>query len=188
MRYDDRPDVNATYELIARLFEVEDAAERAMAISGALVELGEDRSWASVWWAYGAVHHDLSDEALARALDLLARVDRSGSARAAALMLRAEIESTQAIQAGGSPDPRQQADLLSEAVAVAPTWPSLRLRLAYPLRELGEIDAARREAQTALEQLARTGPTGDPFEGAISGIALDRDYVAGEVAALGVGA
>src|SRR5215218_3324606 len=103
-----------------------------MAMADELLERGEDRSWASVWWGYGAVHHDLSDEAYDRALDLLCRVDRSADARAAALMLRAEIESAQAIEAGGSPDPQRQAELLSEAVALAPEWPSLRLRLAYP--------------------------------------------------------
>lgn len=186
MRYDAREDVNAAYELIAELFEVEDAHKRAMVISGALVELGEDRSWASVWWAYGAVHHDLSDQAYARALDLLARVDRSEDARAAALMLIAEIESTRAIGAGDSPDPRRQAELISDAVALAPQWPSLRLRLAYPLRELGQLDASRREAQAALNQLDRAAPTGDPFESAISGLTLDREYVAAEVKAFGV--
>lgn len=188
MTYDPRHDVNAAYELMATLFETDDAPERAMTIAAAMVELGEDRSWASVWWAYGAVHHDLSDEAYARALDLLARVDRSEEARAAALMLIAEIESTQAIDAGGSPDPRRQAELLSEAVALAPAWPSLRLRFAYPLRELGQIDASRREAQTALDQLDRAVTTGDPFESAITGASLDRAYVAGEVRAFGVGA
>lgn len=186
MRYDARQDVNAVYELIATLFEFEDAPERAMAIAGALIELGEDRSWASVWWAYGAVHHDLSDEAYARALELLARVDRSENARAAALMFIAEIESTQAIDAGSSPDPRRQATLLSEAVALAPLWPSLRLRVAYPLRELGQSDASCREAQAALDLLDRAENTGDPFESAISGASLDREYVVGEAKAFGV--
>lgn len=188
MKYDERADINSAYDLIASLYENEDDPGRAMSIAEELLERGEDRSWASVWWAYGALHHDLSDEAYARALDFLARVDRPTEARAAALMLMAEIESTQAIEAGGSPDARRQAELLSVAVALAPSWPSLHLRLAYALRELGRVDESRSEARRALEQLERAGPSGDPFDTAISGTTLDRDYVASEVKSLGVGA
>jgi hypothetical protein len=184
MKYDDRPDIDSAYRLIASLYESDDDPGRAMTTAETLLERGEARSWASVWWAYGAVHHDLSDEAYAKALDLLAHVQRPDAARAAALMLRAEIESTQAIDAGGSPDARRQAELLSEAVALAPEWPSLRLRLAYPLRDLGQLNASREEACRALELLERAATTGDPFESAISGTALDLDYVAREVESL----
>jgi hypothetical protein len=186
VKYDERPEIDAAYRRIASLFEDEHDPGRAMEIADELLGRGEERSWASVWWGYGAVHHDLSDDAYARALELLARVDRSDDARAAALMLVAEIESTQAIEAGRSPDPRRQAELLSEAVALAPGWPSLRLRLAYPLRTLGELEASRDEARAALALLERAAATRDPFERAISGAALDRGYVAREVEGLGV--
>jgi hypothetical protein len=187
MKYDDRPDVDAMYGQIASLYEDDDDPERAMRLAEELLERGGDRSWASVWWAYGAVHHDLSDEAYARALDLLARVDRPEEARAAALMLIAEIESTQAIESGGGPDAARQAALLSEATAIAPAWPSLRLRLAYALRDLGQLDQSRAEAAATLELLERAEPTEDPVDGAITGLRLDRDYVAGEVKAIVAG-
>lgn len=187
MKYDDRAEVDALYAQIASLYEHDDDPERAMRLAEELLERGEDRSWASVWWAYGAVHHDLSDEAYARALELLARIDRPDEARAAALMLIAEIESTQAIENGGSPDAARQASLLSAATAIAPAWPSLRLRLAYPLRDLGEIQRSRAEAMAALELLDRAEPTEDPVDSAITGLGLDRDYVASEVKAMGAG-
>src|SRR3954447_24964818 len=43
-----------------------------MIIASALAELGEDRSWASIWWPYGALRYDMSDEALDKAFDLWA--------------------------------------------------------------------------------------------------------------------
>lgn len=57
--------------------------DEAMIVAEALIGCGEARSWASVWWAYAALHCDMSDEALRKALDLLARVDRPSEARAA---------------------------------------------------------------------------------------------------------
>ena len=46
------------------------------------------------------------------------------------------------------------------------------------------MDASRNEARVALKLLERVATTGDPFD-AISGAALDHDYVTGEVEALG---
>ncbi len=181
MRYDDRPEIDATYAEIARLYERHDDAEQGMALSNDLVARGEDSSWASVWWAYGAVHHDLSDEAYARALELLSRVDRPDEARAAALMLTAEIESTQAFEAGATPDPARQAELLSEARSIAPAWPSVRLRLAYSLRDLGDVARSSEEAKVALALIDSAEPTTDPFDTAITGLGIDRGYVAAEV-------
>lgn len=184
MRYDDRPDIDATYAEIASLYEKHDDAERAMALADDLIGDGEGSSWASVWWAYGAVHHDLSNEAYARALELLSRVDRPDEARAAALMLTAEIESTQAFEAGDTPDPVRQTELLCEARSIAPSWPSVRLRLAYPLRDLGEVVRSSEEAKAALALIDSAKPTTDPFDSAISGLRLDRGYVAAEVQGL----
>jgi hypothetical protein len=97
--------VRVAYELIAVLYEQEfqesRSAERAMTIAAALAELGEEQTWASVWWSHGAIHHDLSNGALAKALELLLAVTTAEAARAAALMLRAEIKLTQALDAGG---------------------------------------------------------------------------------------
>jgi len=100
MRYSDVPAMDAVYALVAELAEPENPEHarpgEAMVIAYALVELGEDRSWASVWWAYGALHHEMSAEALDTALEFLDRVDHPAEARAAALMLRAEIKDAQA--------------------------------------------------------------------------------------------
>lgn len=183
MRYDNRPEIDAQYAEIAFLYDVREAPERAMALADQLVTDGEDRSWASVWWAYGAVHYDLRDEAYDRALELLARVDRSEEARAAALMLTAEIESTSATDHGRSPDPVRQVELLGAAIAIAPDWPSLRLRVAYPLRELGEIERAHQEAQKALDLIdCADVAEDDPYEHAITGRQISRAYAAQEVA------
>lgn len=186
MRYNAVPALDQAYRLIAALYEVEDQPEHAMTIADALVAVGESRSWASVWWAYGAIHFDLSDEAYARALELLAKVDRPSEARAAALMLRAEIESTRAIEANRSPDERRQLELLSEALAHAPGWPNLRVRLARASLAMGDHAAARRHAEIAVERLDQADSPGDPFDSALSGIALDRGYVAQELGLLGL--
>lgn len=186
MRYSAAPALDAAYRLIAVLYEREDQPEQAMTIADALIELGEDRSWASVWWAYGAVHHDLSDSGYERALGLLAGVDGSPGARAAALMLRAEIESTRAIEQGISPDVRRQAELLSEAVDLAPDWPNLRIRLTRACLSVGDKQAARQHAQATLAHLEQQPTSGDPFDSALSGRTLDRTSAAEELDALGV--
>lgn len=183
MRYADSPALDAVYDLVATLYEVDDQPERAMTIAAALLEGGEERSWAAVWWAYGAIHHDLSDEAYARALELLPHVDAMPAARAAALMLQAEIEYTSAVEHGGDPDPARQVELLVEAVGLAPEWPSLHQRVARALHAAGDDERAREHARRAVE--ARP-PTGDPFESAISGESHDRGYVAEELASLGL--
>ena len=185
MRYSDNASLDAVYGLIATFADPgapePDRLEEMMIISSALIELGEDRSWASVWWAYGAIHHEMSDEALARALDLLGRVEVPPEACAAALMLRAEIEFTKAIYAGSSPNADEQRALLSEAVSLAPDWPALRVRLARACKGAGEAPAAREHAAEAMRLLDATGPTPDPYDSALTGRNLDREYVAKEV-------
>lgn len=108
MKYSDDSAINAVYTsslscpkptIRSRLVWISDGDQRGA------VELGEDRSWASVWWAYGALHHELSDGALAMALELLVRVDRSADARAAALMLQAAIKVAQAAYAESDSPP-----------------------------------------------------------------------------------
>ncbi len=188
MRYSPSTAINEAYNLISHLYvtEFQDAksSPRAMTIAAALAELGEDRSWASVWWAYGAIHYDLSDEAYARALELLGKVDASDEARAAALMLRAEIKFTQAIQRDAEPDGQEQVELLAEAVALAPEWPLLRVRLARALHSLGKDEAARRHAEAAITLTRRAKPSDDPFETAITGNGLRRGWADDELAAL----
>jgi hypothetical protein len=156
-----------------------------MTIAVALVSLGEDRSWASVWWAYGALHYKMSDEALDRALDLLARVDHSDSACAAALMLRAEIQCAKAVYAESEPSQAEQRDLLARAVLLAPDWPRLRLRLARASKAVGDEAKAREHGAHAIALLA-TDPTTDPFDSAITGRNLDRAGVRRELETLGV--
>jgi tetratricopeptide (TPR) repeat protein len=178
MRYDERPAIDALYSVIARLSESAADPAMAMVIADGLLELGEDRSWASVWWAYGAVHHDLSDEACARALELLGRVDRSDPARAAALMLTAEIESTSAIQTGKTPDARRQIALLSQALELAPDWPALHARLASALVADGRRDEAPPHIEAALAAITEDSVGADPLDTQITGVAFDRDAVA----------
>lgn len=187
MRYSDSRSLNATYEVIARLLVIEfqeaTSAERGMTISAALGELGEDRTWASVWWAYGAIHYDLSDEALRQALDLLVKVDASPEARAAALMLWAEIKLTQAIHSDSEPDQQEQTTALAEAVALAPMWPSIRVRLARALQSSGENELARMHAEKAVA-ITQAEPSSDPFDIAITGTGLASGWAAQELSAL----
>lgn len=189
MRYDDSTALDNAYQLIASLYAIEfqasDSAERAMTIASALGELGEDRSWASVWWAYGVIHHDLSDEGFERALDLLVRVDRSPEARAAALMLHAEIQLTQAVYRDAEPDQEEQVRLLSEAAALAPDWPNLRVRLARALLSAGDMNAAREHAEAAVT-LAGAERSDDPFDIAITGMGLRPGWVSDELKSLGL--
>ncbi len=156
-----------------------------MVIADALAELGEDRSWASVWWAYGAIHHDLSDEALERAGDLLERVDRFDQAQAAALMLRAEIRYTQALYRDAEPDQNEQLGILSEAVGLAPEWPNIRVRLARALWSAGDAESARMHAEAAIA-LTAAPPSEDPFDVAISGKGLRPGWASDELTALGL--
>lgn len=189
MRYDDLPALDNAYQLIATLYAIEFqasySAERAMTIASALGELGEDRSWASVWWAYGVIHHDLSDEGFERALDLLVRVDRSREARAAALMLHTEIQLTQAIYRDARPDQDEQVRLLAEAVALAPGWPNLRVRLARALLSAGDMESAREHAEAAVT-LARAERSDDPFDIAITGKGLRPGWASDELKSLGL--
>lgn len=188
MRYSDDSAIDAVYALIAQLSEPDDPEQarpdEAMLISAALIKLGEDRSWASVWWAYGALHHELSDEALERALDLLARVDRSDDARAAALMLQAAIKVAQAAYAESDPPAGEQRALLERAASLAPTWPSLQLRLARASKATGDELAARDHAAQAVTLLRSGERTSDPFDSAITGRNLDTTFVERELEAL----
>jgi hypothetical protein len=190
MRYSTDESLHAVYTLIARLSEPYDPdkarLDEAMTVADGLIACGEDRSWASVWWAYGALHYEMSDEALERGLHLLARVDRPAEARAAALMLQAEIKMTQAAYSQSDPSPQEQRVLLEEAASLAPDWPSLQLRLARACKFDGQEEAALDHATQALSLLKEAAPTADPFDSAITGRSLDRDYVEREVAALGV--
>jgi hypothetical protein len=190
MRYSAEAPIDAIYNLLAHLAEPEDPDEarldEVMIIAEALVRCGQGQSWASVWWAYAALHYDMSDEALHKALGLLARVDTPGEARAAALMLQAEIKMTQATYMSADPSSREQRSLLEDAVSLAPEWPSLRLRLARACKSEGDESMAREHAARALALLRNSGPTEDPFDSAITGRNLDREYVDREVAALGL--
>lgn len=190
MKYSDSASLNQAYELIGTLylteFKVTENPARAMTIAGALAELGEDHSWASVWWAYGAIHHDLSDEAYERALEMLAKVDASQEARAASLMLRAEIRFTQAVGSGAEPESREQVELLSKAVTLVSDWPNLRVRLARALHEAGENEAARQQAEAAVALAERATQSEDPFDIAFTGTGLRSGWVADELGALGL--
>lgn len=190
MRYSADGALDAAYELIARLSEPDDPddarLDEAMTVADGLIACGEDRTWASVWWAYAALHYEMSDEALHRALGLLARVDRPAEARAAALMLQAEIKMMQAAYAQTGPSAPEQRSLLEGAASLAPDWPSLQLRLARAYKLDGQDSAALEHAMQALSLVQGAMPTADPFDSAITGRNLDRDYVEREVAALGV--
>lgn len=189
MRYDDSTALDRAYHLIATLYAIEfqtsDSAERAMTIAAALGELGEDQSWASVWWAYGVIHHDLSDDGFKRALELLVRVNRSPEARAAALMLHAEIKFTQTIYRDAEPDQHEQIKLLGEAATLAPDWPNLRVRLARALLSAGDIQSARDHAEAAVT-LAGAERSEDPFDTAITGTGLRLGWASDELNALGL--
>ncbi len=190
MTYSTDRSLNAVYKLIARLSEPDDPddarLDEAMTIADGLIACGEDCSWASVWWAYAVQHYDMSDEALERALDLLERVDRPAEARAAALMLRAEIKMTQAAYSQSDPSPSEQRTLLEEAASLAPDWPSLHLRLARACKSDGQESAALEHGTQALSLLEESTPSADPFDSAITGRNLDHDYVKRELDAIGV--
>ncbi len=190
MKYSERPALDHVYASLAEMLEPADPnraqPKLAMTIASALAELGEDRSWASVWWAYGAVRHDLSDSALEQAFQLLDRVERPKEARAAALMLRAQVRYSQAVYAEATPDASEQHALLQEAVELAPGWPELRVRLARACKTIGDELAAKEHAARAVELLAEVAPTDDPFDAAISGLSLDRAYVTKELEGLGL--
>jgi hypothetical protein len=190
VRYSDSPELDAVYRLLARLSRPADPGDarldQVMVIADALAGLGEDRSWASVWWAYGALHYELSDEALERAAVLLTAVERPEGARAAALMLRAEVENSQAVYAQAAELPyADQRRLLAEAVALEPEWPALRMRLAHACVGVGALDEARVHARQALALLERP-PTGDPFDSALTGRNTDRAHARQELQKLGL--
>jgi hypothetical protein len=184
------PALDAVYALLAEMLEPARPGDarmgEAMTIAAALAELGEDRSWASVWYAYGALHHDLSDEALERGRELLTRVERPAAARAAALMLLAEVEQQQATYAHEIASPARQRDLLAEAVALAPEWPMLHVRLARAYHDAGDDERARFHADETLSLLPAAQPRPEPFEDAISGRTLSREYITEELRELGL--
>lgn len=190
MRYSPSSALNEVYDVIGQLYVTEfrdpKSSPRAMTIAAALRELGEHRSWASVWWAYGAIHFDLSDDAYATALRLLDKVDASAEAQAAALMLRAQIRFTQAVDHNIEPNDREQVELLGKAVERAPEWPLLRVRLARALQSVGEVSAARREALEALQLAAHARPSEDPFDVAFTGSGLRPGWARDELAELGL--
>lgn len=186
MRYHPVAAVNAAYELVANLYERDDRQADAMTIAGALLELGEERSWASVWWAYGAIHHELSDDALASAQALLAGVDGEALCRAAALMLQAEVETTVAAQHGEEPPHAKHYAMLREAIALAPDWPSLHVRIARAAASVGDMSEASLHARRAVALIEELGPSDDPFDSAISGRDLSTSYVIEELRDLGL--
>jgi len=190
VRYSEVPALNATYKLIANLFEPSagPAAARpaeAITICLALVELGEDRSWASVWFAYGALHHDLSDEALNHALELLARVEGPADCKAAALMLDAEVRYSLAVYSETEPSHSDQVALMAKAVALVPTWPNLHIRLAREYLATGERERAINHAREAIRLLERRESGAKPFD-SISGHSLSIDHVRSELSELGL--
>jgi hypothetical protein len=189
MKYSDMVGLDALYALIAGFAAPEDPGEArfedAGVIASGLLDLGEDRSWASVWLAYRALHHEMSDQALARALEFLLRVDHPAEARAAALMLIAEITNTRAVYAQTDPSHGEQRALLAEAVTLAPDWPALRLRLARACKAVGADDEARAQARAARALLA-SPPTEDPFDTAITGRNFNRAYVERELETFGL--
>jgi hypothetical protein len=180
--------MNGVYEVLAKLAAPEDPAavrlNEVMVIADALITCGEDRSWPSVWWAYAALHYDMRDEALDRAIGLLESVEHPTEAVAAALMLRAEIKMTQAAYASTDPSAVEQESLLERAVALAPKWPALRLRLARAAKAGGHEGLAAEHGAAALALIRELGPSPDPFDSAITGRNLDYSYVEGEVATL----
>jgi hypothetical protein len=188
MRYSPDDRFDRVYKLLARLAAPDDPddarLDEVMIVADAQIACGQDRSWASVLWAYAALHYDMSDEALERAAELLGRVTEPAEARAAALMLQAEVKMTQAAYASTDPSPAEQRLLLEEAVSLAPQWPALRLRLARAAKSEGQAAEAREHAAAALALLRDSGPTDDPFDSAITGRNLDPAYVEREVAAL----
>lgn len=189
MRYSENGTIDAAYALIADMIAPatldEAQPQSAMTVAAALMELGERDSWATVWWAYGALNHDLSDAALQSAMETLGDVVRPRLARAAALMLKAQTAYTLAIRSERPPATDEQRQLLEAAFELAPTWPELRVRLARACKESGDEAAAREHAARALEGL-RIGPPADPFDAAISGWNLDPEYVRAEFEELGL--
>jgi tetratricopeptide (TPR) repeat protein len=190
VRYSEVPALNAAYELIANLFEpsagpAEARPEEAMTISRALVELGEGRSWASVWFAYGALHHDLSDEALSRALELLAQVEGPAECKAAALMLDAEVRYSLAVYSETEPSHSDQVALMAEAVALVPNWPNLHVRLAREHLATGDRERAINHAREAMRLLEQRESGTKPFD-SISGHSLSVDHVRAEFSELGL--
>ncbi len=151
-----------------------------MRLSEELVEAGDGGTWASVWWAYGAIHYELTRESYDLALIRLAEVVDPGYAVAASLMLTAEIELTRAIESKEKVDNDRQVDLLAQARAFAPDWPSIHLRMAYPLREIGKAAEAKAEIALAVQLLPNV-PSQDPFDVCISGRGTDRNYVLAEL-------
>ncbi|HEX2084477.1 MAG TPA: hypothetical protein VHF89_02245 [Solirubrobacteraceae bacterium] len=186
MIYSARPAVDAAYRVIAVQYVDHEQPDWAMTFADALIELGEARSWASVWWAYGAVHYDLSDESLERALELLPSVDASPAATAAALMLQAEISMTDAIHRDRDPDHDEQHALLARAVKLAPEWPELHLRLARAAVAVGDDAGAARHARLVRELYRRHPPSNDPFDVAFTGLGLLRENVLTELTRLGL--
>jgi Flp pilus assembly protein TadD len=127
------------------------------------------------------VNYDLSNEAYARALELVARVDRSDAARAAALMLTAEIEMKAAFWQDRPVDRARQVELLTRALELAPDWPDLHARLAYALVQVGRRDEARPHAGAALAGMCDDPLAADPFDQLITGVAFVRDVVASDM-------
>lgn len=156
-----------------------------MTITRALVELGEGRSWASVWFAYGALHHDLSNEAFNRALELLEQVEAPAECKAAALMLDAEIRYSLAVYDETEPSHTDQIERLAEAVGLVPTWPNLHLRLAREYLAVGNQGLAIKHAREVRGLLEQRESGTEPFD-AITGHYLSADYVRAELSDLGL--
>jgi len=188
MRYSDNPPLDAVYDLLARLSAPrnpdEQRLDEVMIVADALIASGQDRTWASVWWGYAALHYDMSDDALRRAAHLLRDVDGPREARAAALMLRAEIMMTQASYGLVSPSPSEERSLLEVAVSLEPTWLSLHMRLARALKTEGQDAKAHRHGAEVLALLNRFSSTQDPFDSAFTGRNYDHSYVKQEVTKL----
>lgn len=178
MKYHENPRVSALLRL-AGSQALRDTSPNglpdSLTITAALLDVLDDRAWAAVWWSYGAIHHLLDDESLARARDLLRDVRAPRDARASALMLRAEIINTLAIWQETDRDEPLQVRLLEEALAIAPDWPALHIRLAQSHNSLGAAAEAARHGSRALELLSEFSATTDlePFEEAIAGFGTE---------------
>ena len=189
MRYHENPRVDALLRLAGSEALRDTTAEglpNSLTITAALIELLEDRAWATIWWAYGALHHLLDDESLDRAQDLLKDVRGSAEARAASLIMRAATLHTLATHQGVDPDEVLQLRLLEEAVTVAPDWPAVHIMLAESHNSLGARTEAARHASRALELLAEpAGEELEPFEVAIARMGVATSFIREHLVDLG---
>lgn len=172
-------DLETTYELIGRLYAVDDLDDSgaAMQLSRDLIERGNSNSWASVWWAYGALNFDLSDEAWDEALRLLSRVDHPPEAQGAAKMLTAAVEATISIYSGAAADPERQVALHKEALSFCPDWPKIHLLLGQYLRKMGRDTEAKAAIARAIDLVRRDHGNLDVVDRTFAGYDMSNQYL-----------